>query len=133
MRRAGKVMTLAALIVLLPIGTAALFGYLMFGDACDRIETVLAKDDKGRSVTATFEACTVIGTTVSEWLDLVSPSGHHHTFLKFWPEASSEPSATWVGDRDLQITISAVSGIIDKQIEIDGVHITYDIGRDLSK
>lgn len=72
-----KSLLLVALAVVLPIALLAVLRIAAFPHPCDRIETVLVADSKGRSVTSTFEACTTLGTVTSEWVDVVSPSGRH--------------------------------------------------------
>jgi hypothetical protein len=115
----------------------------VFRNACDRFDTPLAEISDGRSVVYRLEACTIIGTSVSESVDLVSPSGHHKTVFSFASAASFPsydgipvtgpvgPSATWTAPRSLKISIGTVAAILEQRSEIDDVQVTYDIGTNL--
>ncbi len=116
-----------------------------FRHPCDSVQTVLSRDSRGRSVVSVFKACTALGTSVQEWVDLVGPSGDHVHLLTFVPwggeisyrgvpvKGPFEPSATWRTSSDLRVSIGTVEQLIDERGEVDGAHITYDIRTDLSK
>jgi hypothetical protein len=114
--------------------------YYLFRNACDRVESVLSRDSLGRTVTSTFEACTTIGTSTREWVDLVLASGRRRRVLTFVPwggELSSpgvtvrepfEPVVTWANPSAMHISIGTVSQLSEQHDDVDGVRITYSIG-----
>jgi hypothetical protein len=85
------------------------------------------------------DACT------REWIDLVPRNGHRVRLLTFSPwggELTSngvpvkgpfEPAATWESANELRISIGTVGNVQQRRTEIDGVHVTYDIGLELYK
>jgi hypothetical protein len=135
-------MVVAAAVVML-ILLAAVFWFAMFRNACDRFDTVLAKDADGRAVVYKFEACTTIGTSVDARVDLVSASGDSTTIFRFSPAdgyvsyrgnpvtGSLEPSAEWLSPHSLKISIGTVAAVLDQRSEVEGVRVTYDIGTNL--
>ncbi len=115
---------------------------------CDREERVLATDATGRSVISEFEACTSFGTTLAETIELRSPSGRSTTILtyapnggqagckwKMFPRAREGDTVTvdWSNPAVIHISIGVVSSIVEKLDQVDGVHITYDIGTVISQ
>jgi hypothetical protein len=44
-----------------------------------------------------------------------------------------EPSVDWSNPHDIHISISVVYGISEKHDDVNGVHITYDIGTVVSR
>jgi hypothetical protein len=63
------------------------FGYVayIFWPHCDREEKILATDSLGRSIVSCFEACTSLGTSMQESVELKSSSGKKMTILEYEP------------------------------------------------
>ena len=107
---------------------------------CDRMQQALAHDGHGRSVVSTFAACTIIGTSTEQTIELVLPSGRRETIFKFVPNGGVVaykgvkvpgpfgPEAVWVSPNILEISIGAVAAILEKHDQVEDVHITYKIG-----
>src|SRR5258708_34094748 len=72
-----------ALVGAIGIGT---FAYI-FWPHCDREEKTLATDSLGRSTISCFEACTSLGTSMEESIELKSASGKKMTIMKYEPNA----------------------------------------------
>jgi len=114
---------------------------------CDREDKVLATDATGRSVISEFEACTSVGTTLAETIELRSASGHSTTIFKYEPSGGMagckwkmsprarelEPSVDWSDRGVIHISIGVVSSIYRKVDEVDGLRVTYDIGTVISE
>lgn len=146
MRRLPKsVMMVIAALLTVGIALILWLRFVPFRHPCDGVETVLSRDAQGRSVVSVFQACTTVGTSVQEWVDLVEPTGRRVHLLTFVPwggettyrgalvKGPFEPSATWLTPSDLRLSIGTVGQVIQKRDEAAGVHITYDIRTDLSK
>jgi hypothetical protein len=109
---------------------------------CDHYESVLATDERGRTVRSTLEACGP-GVGNTEWLDLVSSSGQRHRIFAFGPTGGVlavhgvpvkqpiEPIVTWLAPDRLHIAIGTVGSIVERHDTVDGVHVTYDIAMTL--
>jgi hypothetical protein len=110
---------------------------------CDRFETVLATDTQGRSVVSVFNACTTVGTTLDETIELRSPSGRRTPFFRFVPNggqvgcpklpgvqipASPEATVKWDADGAIHLAISALYAIDERHDVVDGIPVKYDIG-----
>ena len=103
---------------------------------CNRVETALSRDDRGRAVM-------YVNACEQEWVDLVSPNGRRVRLLTFSPwggelthngmpvKGPFEPSATWESANDLRISIGTVGSVGRRRTEANGVHVTYDIGLEL--
>ncbi len=123
------------------------FGYLayFFWPHCDREEKILAADSLGRSIVSCFEACTSLGTSIEESVELKSASGKRMTILKYEPNggivgcrgktfpANPELSVDWSNASAIRISISVVSSISKMNNIVDGVRVTYDIGTVISR
>jgi hypothetical protein len=123
------------------------FGYLayIFWPHCDREERILAADSLGRSIVSCFEACTSLGTSMEESVELKSASGKKMTILKYEPNggivgcrgktfpAKQELSVDWSNGSVIHISISVVSSISKMNNIVDGVRVTYDIGTVISR
>lgn len=146
MRRLPKIVTpVAAGLVIIGIVLVLCLKLFLFRHPCDRVQTVLSRDSQGRRVVSVFEACTAVGTSVHESVDLVTPTGHRvqlFTFIPWSGETSYrggpvtgpfKPSATWVTPSDLRLSIGTVGQVIHERSEADGVRATYDVRIDLSK
>ena len=146
MRRVLKTATLAVAGLFIIVVALVLFLKLdLFRHPCDRVQTVLSRDNQGRDIVSVFQACTAIGTSLQEWVDLVLPNGRRvrlFTFVPWGGETSYrgepvrgpfEPSATWVSPRDLRLSIGTVNRVIQARSQAAGVRITYDVRTDLSK
>src|SRR5271170_7545288 len=66
------------------VGLFAIFVYL-FWPHCDHLEQVLAKDAQGRSIVSKFEACTSLGTSMVDSIELKSEYGRRKTIFKYEP------------------------------------------------
>jgi hypothetical protein len=145
MRRLLKVILMASESVLL-VG-CMLFAMLRFGlfrHSCDHYETVLSRDTHG-SVVSVFDACTTIGSSNTARVDFIQPNGHRVELFSYVPwggeisyhgvaaKAPFEPAATWLRPNDLRISIGTVGQVLQRRTEVDGVHLTYDIGVELYK
>jgi hypothetical protein len=141
-RRMRRLLTAAvistAALAIVATALLAMMRYLFFRNACDRFDALLASGSDGRTVVYKFEACTTIGTTIDASVDLVSHTGKRKTLFSFSPangyvEATGplEPSATWTSPHSLKITIGTVAAIFEQQTDVEDVHITYDLGRNL--
>jgi hypothetical protein len=105
---------------------------------CDHYESVLATDERGRTVRSTFEACGP-GVGNTEWLDLVSSSGQRRRIFAFEPwggvltsrgtpvKEPFEPVVTWSAPDNLHIAIGTVSAVLEKYDTVGDVHVTYNI------
>lgn len=146
MRRLPKILVLALGGLLIVIVTVIVWLRLgPFRHPCDTVETVLSRDGQGRRVVSVFQACTAVGTSVQESVDLVDPTGRRVRLLTFVPwggetshrgvpiKGPFEPSATWRTPSDLRISVGTVEQVIEQHGEVDSVHVTYDIRTDLSK
>jgi hypothetical protein len=146
MRRLPKIMTLVvAGLVVIGIAFALGLRLFLFRHPCDRVQTVLSRDGRGRTVVSVFDACTAVGTSVQESVDLLTPPGNRVRLFTFVPwggeirhqgEAVTgpfKPSATWITPSDLRLSIGTVDRVIHERSEAEGVRITYDVGTDLSK
>jgi hypothetical protein len=115
---------------------------------CDRWEEVLATDAQGRSVISELEACTSIGTSLSETIELRSAHNRSATILKYAPgggqagckwkmfpraREGNTVKVDWSNPAVIHISIGVVSSIVEKIDEVDGVRVTYDIGTVISK
>src|ERR1700722_17777596 len=130
-----------ALVFAIGIGT---FAYI-FWPHCDREEKILATDSLGRSIVSCFEACTSLGTSMEESVELKSASGKKMTILKYEPNggivgcrgktfpAKQELSVDWSNGSVIHISISVVSSISKMNNIVDGVRVTYDIGTVISR
>jgi len=146
MRRLPKAMALAVAGLLI-VGVVVLLclRLILFRHPCDRVQAVLSRDSQGRTVVSVFSACTAIGTSVQESVDLLMPTRHRVRLLTFVPWSGESdyrgspvtgpfrPSATWVTPNDLRISIGAVDRVIQERSEAEGVNITYDVRTDLAK
>gem|GEM_PF-3888226 len=114
---------------------------------CEQSQEILAKSN-GRSVVSKFEACGQIGTSLAASIVLRSASGHDKTIINYvpnggqagckwnlFPRAREGDAVTvdWSNPAAIHILIGVVSSIADKHDEVDGVHITYDIGTVISE
>lgn len=111
-----------------------------FWPHCDREEKTLATQPGGRSVVSCFAACTSLGTTLTQAIQLRSATGKLQTILEYEPSggivgcrgktfpAEQEPAADWSNPLVIHIAVSVVGDIIEKHDTVDGVHVTYDIG-----
>ena len=146
MRRALKAVTLV-LVGLIVIGvTLVLYLRLvMFRHPCNKVQTVLSRDGRGTTVVSVFRACTAVGTSVSAWVDLVSPTGSRIRLFTYVPwggetdyrgkpvKGPFEPSATWISPSELRLSTGTIDRVIQERSDAAGVHITYEIQTDLSK
>jgi len=145
MRRLLRVILAATASVLLVCGALlALARVTLFRHTCDSYETVLSRADR-RSVAYVFEACTTFGASNTAWVDIVRSTGRRIQIFTFVPwggevshrgvtaEAPFEPTATWVTPNELRISIGTVGRVLQRRTEVDGVHVTYDIGLELYK
>jgi hypothetical protein len=119
--------------------------FMLFRHPCDRFETTLSRNVQGRSVAYVFEACTTIGTVTEGRVDLIPATGPRIRIFTFVPwggeisykgvavKGPFEPTATWVGPNDLRISIGTVGQVLQRQTEVDGVRVSYDIGSELYK
>jgi hypothetical protein len=122
----------------LVVGPVVLAGFSSCGISCDHYESVLATDERGRTVRSTFEACGP-GVGNTEWLDLVSSSGQRRRIFAFEPTGGVlafhgtpvkeplEPVVTWLAPDKLHIAIGTVGSVVEKHDTVNGVHVTYDI------
>ena len=146
MRRLSKTMILVvAGLVVIGIVLALGLRLILFRHPCDRVQTVLSRDSQGRTVVSVFDACTALGTSVWESVDLLTPTEGRvrlFTFVPWGGETSHQgksvtgpfrPSATWITPSDLRLSIGTVDQVIHERSEADGVRITYDVRTDLSK
>jgi hypothetical protein len=122
-------------------------GYVayIFWPHCDREERILASDSLGRSIVSCFEACTSLGTSIEESIELRSASGKKMTILKYEPNGgivgcrgktfpeNQELSVDWSNASVIRISISVVSAISKMNDTVDGVRVTYDIGTVISR
>lgn len=144
MRRSYKVAAIVAgsLLVVIIVGFMSL-KFFLFRHPCDRLDTVLSRNSNGAKVVDVFQACTTVGTSVVERVDLVTAGGHRVRLLTFVPwdggvprgvrvKAPFRPSATWLTAHDLCISIGTVDRIIQERAEAEGVHVRYDVSTVLS-
>jgi hypothetical protein len=129
------------------IVTAIGFGYVayIFWPHCDREEKILASDSLGRSIVSCFEACTSLGTSMEESIELKSASGKMMTILKYEPNGgivgcrgkifpeNHEISVDWSNASVIRISICVVSAISKINETMDGVRVIYDIGTIISR
>jgi hypothetical protein len=118
---------------------------ILFWPRCDRWEEALATDSTGRSVVSRFEACTGLGTTTEQSIDLKSATGGSESTMKYIPNggmtgcrgksfsATSDPTVDWSKPGVIHISIGAVSSILEKHDAVGGINITYDIGTVISE
>jgi hypothetical protein len=123
------------------IGLAA----YMFRPHCDREERVLATQSGGRSVVSRFEACTGLGTELTQSIELRSTTGERKTILEYEPSGGivgcggktfpteQEPSVDWSNPMAIHISISIVYGISEKHDSVNGIPVIYDIGTVISQ
>jgi hypothetical protein len=123
------------------IGT---FAYV-FWPHCDREEKTLAADSLGRSIISCFEACTSLGTSMEESIELKSVSGKKMPIIKYEPNGgivgcrgkafsrNQEVSVDWSNASVIRISISVVSAISKINDTVDGVRVGYDIGTVISR
>jgi hypothetical protein len=116
----------------------------VFWPHCDREERTLATQS-GRSVVSRFEACTGLGTTLAQAIELRSATGGRKTILEYQPSGGivgcrgrtfpteQEPSVDWSNPQDIHISIGVVYAISEKHDVVNGVHVTYDIGAVISR
>jgi hypothetical protein len=121
-----RLLTAALIMAGVPAIYLASVLFVFTRNACERWETTLVRDDRGRAVVSTLESCVFAGN--DQWVDLVLPSGHHERVFDF---TEGQPSATWVTPNVLQISIGTVDGIGAQRTEVDGVRVVYDIGANL--
>jgi hypothetical protein len=136
--------TLGSVAVVVAIG----FGYVafLFWPQCDREERILATDSIGRSIVSCFEACTSLGTSMEETVELKSASGKRMTILKYEPnpgivgcrgktfQRNQELSVDWGKKKGvIHISVSVVSAISKMNDSVDGMRVTYDIGTVISR
>ena len=146
MRRLVHTLTIVGIsMIVVGVGAFLWLKFGLFGDACDQVETVLSRDSQARTVVDVFQACTAIGTSTEEWVDLVSSTGHRVRVFAFVPWGGGhpnpgppvngpfQPSATWLTPNDLRLSIGTVGQVLQQRSEADGVRITYDVRTDLSK
>jgi hypothetical protein len=117
----------------------------VFWPHCDRDERVLATQSEGRSVVSCFAACTGLGTTMTQSIELRSARGERKTILEYEPNGGivgcrgktfptqQEPSVDWSNPQVIHISISVVGGIFEKHDAVNGVHVTCDIGTVISQ
>jgi hypothetical protein len=117
----------------------------IFWPHCDRDERILATQTEGRSVVSCLEACTGLGTILTQSIELRSATGDRKTILQYEPTSGivgcggkrfptqQEPSIDWSNPQDIHISISVVYGISQKHDVVNGVHVTYDIGAVISR
>jgi hypothetical protein len=133
----------AASVLVVAVALIAFLWTLLFRNACAREEYVLARDPSGRVLNYKFEACTTIGTTVYEAVELVSPSGRRKTIFRFEPADGMiryhgiyvtgplQPSATWTSPHSVKISIGTVADILEQRSQIGDVSVSYDIATNL--
>jgi hypothetical protein len=112
---------------------------------CDREQRILATQPDGRSVVSYFAACTGVGTTLTQSIELRSVTGRRTTIFEYEPSGGivgcsgesfpteQEPSVDWSNPQDIHISISVVDGIFEKHDAVNGVRVTYDIGTVISR
>jgi hypothetical protein len=145
MRHSFKVILMALASVLVVGGMLlATLRFGLFRHSCDHFETVISRDTHG-AVASVFDACTVIGSSNVARVDLIQPNGHRIQIFTFVPwggeisyrgvtaKSPFEPAATWLSPTDLRISIGTVGHVLQRRTEVDGVHVTYDIGAELYK
>jgi hypothetical protein len=134
------------------LGSLAIIGAMgigllayMFRPHCDRDETVLATQSEGRSVVSCFEACTGLGTTLTQSIELRSATGERKTILEYEPNGGivgckgktfprqQAPSVDWSSPQVIYISIGVVASITEKHDDVNGVHVMYDIGTVISQ
>lgn len=145
MRRFHKGAAIVAGSLLVIIFVAfVLLKFFLLPHPCDRLDTVLARNSDGATVVDVFRACTVVGTSVVERVDLVTASGHRVQLLTFVPwdgevppgvrvNAPFRPSATWLTAHDLSISIGTVDRVLQERVEAAGTHVRYNIRTVLSE
>ena len=146
MRRVTKTLTLVvAGLVIIGVVLVLCLRLVLFRHPCDRVQTILSRDAQGRTVVSVFSACTAIGTSVQESVDLLTPTGRRVRLFTFVPWSGEtkyrgrpvtgpfQPSATWVTPSDLRLSIGTVDQVIRERTEADGVRIIYDVRTDLAK
>jgi hypothetical protein len=146
MRRLPKTLALVlAGVVIIGVVAVLCLRLVLFRHPCDRVQTVLSRDGQGRTVVSVFSACTAIGTSVQESVDLLTATGHRVRLFTFVPWSGEtryrgspvtgpfRPSATWVTPSDLRLSIGAVDRVIEERSEAEGVRITYDVRSNLAK
>jgi len=138
--------SLAAVLSFATVG-AGLITMLMYTlmPKCDREELILATDAHGRSIVSVFKACTSIGTTVEESIQLKSAYGARKAIFKYEPNGGvigckgkafpgvAEPSVDWRDPGVIHISIAVVASIIEKHDSVEGLSVTYEIGPVLSE
>ena len=139
MKRPLRITLIAVLTLLVFAG--AFFGalkYWLFRNACDRLNTVLARGPEGRTVVSKLEACTAIGTSVTVYINLVSHSGKAETVFSYEPAYGMlgvpgplQPSASWTSPHTLKISIGTVADIIKQRTDVDDLYVTYEITKNL--
>ncbi len=146
MRRLVHTLTIVGIsMIVVGVGAFLWLRFGLFGHACDQVETVLSRDSQSRTVVDVSQACTAIGTSTEEWVELVSSTGRRVRVLTFVPWGGEYPnggppvngpflpSVTWISSDDLQVSIGTVQQVLQQRTKAAGVRITYDIGTDLSK
>jgi hypothetical protein len=106
---------------------------------------VLATDARGRSIVSKFEACTTLGTSMEDSIELKSTSGDRMVIFKYVPDggivgckgktfpATVEPSVDWSNPSLIHISIPVVSSIVEEHDTVDGMRVTYEIGSVLAE
>jgi hypothetical protein len=126
---------------------AMLFGLIsfMWWPRCDRWQKVLATQSDGRSIVSCFEACTGLGTDLSESIELKLASGERKSILKYGPNGGivgckgktfppeQQPLVDWSNPNVIHISISVVYNIDEKHDAVGGVPVKYDIGTVIAK
>src|SRR5271170_4410210 len=108
---------------------------------CNRRDEVLATDTSGRSIVWTRDCST------SESIEFKSPSGRKTTIIKY--ESSGgvvgcngrtfsrateiSPAVTWHDPSVVHISNGIIHSIDQKLDEVDGVHVSYDVGTVLTE
>lgn len=133
-----------ASIAIVCAGGIALLLYL-FWPKCDRGEKVLARDTQGRSVVSVFEACTGLGTTMEESIELRSASGDRTAIFNYAPNGgiagckgkafppTAGPTVDWSNPNVIHISLGVVDSIFQKLDVVDHIRITYEIGTVVSE
>jgi hypothetical protein len=126
---------------------AMVFGLIsfMWWPRCDRSQEVLATQSVGRSIVSCFEACTGLGTDLSESIELKLASGKRKTILRYGPSGGvvgckgktfppeQQPLVDWSDPKLIHISIGVVYDIDEKHDAVEGVPVKYDIGRVFAK
>jgi hypothetical protein len=130
MRRLRTIaIAIVAIVAAISVIYAAAFVYRVF--QCGHFEQPLSTGHRA-DVVWTADVCGVLGSSLTDSLEMRFPTGERVKFLEYGPEFSvpdgETPVLIWTGRNDLKVYFAKVSYVHFKLDRVRDIRITYAFG-----